>query len=321
MHTIVHTTLTVEQHNKKTPLVKIIHPLIGFNEELHHLHTITITTTSKKEEIKYLINTIIKLPQTYIYTNKITEHTNFFSFKTNNLTQTTLDFSHNDTKNKFLTHYLKNNMLERNPFKTINQTNIEKLIRITIEQNQSIKNNMKINIYNKHNNKPNSIAFYHQLNKTYFQHIKTIKFTIKYNNNIIKNLTKTNIILIKISQTSKTPLSIYLDYLNFQTTNVPLVKKINPPTELFNITPTKIIGLKIDTKHLTKIQKNHSQHINDSNHKYSKLLEIYKKLKQTKTIQHHLNYPIINTTKLSIKKTTTRIIHLVKQQQTKTTTS
>src|SRR5512132_1325230 len=86
----------------------------------------------------------------------------------------------------------------------------------------------------------------HPLDETYFRRMEAIEFAVKYDDGIAGGLHDADIVLVGVSRTSKTPLSIYLGYLGYRAANVPLVKGIDPPKELFEIEPTKIVGLKID---------------------------------------------------------------------------
>ena len=93
----------------------------------------------------------------------------------------------------------------------------------------------------------------HQLDETYFRRMEAIEFAVKYDDGMVGGLSDADIVLVGVSRTSKTPLSIYLGYLGYRAANVPLVKGIDPPPELFEIAPAKIIGLKIDAKRLAQL--------------------------------------------------------------------
>src|SRR5213596_83529 len=159
----------------------------------------------------------------------------------------------------------------------------------------------------------------HPLDETYFRRMEAIEFAVKYDDGLAGGLRDADIVLVGVSRTSKTPLSIYLGYLGYRAANVPLVKGIDPPAELFEIDPAKIVGLKIDAKRLAEIRKNRSRRMGGSNHKYSKLLEVYDELEQAETVQRRLGCPVIDTTELSIEETAARVIRLVEQRQTEAT--
>jgi len=136
-----------------------------------------------------------------------------------------------------------------------------------------------------------------------------------YDDGLAGGLRDADIVLVGVSRTSKTPLSIYLGYLGYRAANVPLVKGIDPPAELFEIDPAKIVGLKIDAKRLAEIRRQRARRMGGSNARYSKLLEIYEELEQAEAVQRRLGCPVIDTTELSIEETAARVIRLVEERQ------
>src|SRR5207244_13210321 len=80
-------------------------------------------------------------------------------------------------------------------------------------------------------------------NSAYFKRMEAIEFAVKFDDGVGRGLEEADIVLVGVSRTSKTPLSIYLGYLGYKTANVPIVKGIEPPEELFRIDPAKIVGL------------------------------------------------------------------------------
>ncbi len=164
---IVRAAVAVEKRTGEAPLVEIMHPLVGFGEELHRLRAITVATASEEEEIEYLIGTMIELPRACIRADEIAEHADFFSFGTNDLTQTALGFSRDDAEGKFLTRYLEDGVLERNPFETIDQAGVGELMRIAVERGRSVKEDMKMGICGEHGGEPESVAFCHRLGLDY----------------------------------------------------------------------------------------------------------------------------------------------------------
>jgi pyruvate,orthophosphate dikinase len=98
--------------------------------------------------------------------DEIAEHADFFSFGTNDLTQTALGFSRDDAEGKFLTRYLEDGVLERNPFETIDQGGVGDLMRIAVERGRSVKD-IKMGICGEHGGEPTSVAFCHELGLEY----------------------------------------------------------------------------------------------------------------------------------------------------------
>jgi pyruvate,orthophosphate dikinase len=164
---IVRAARAVEEKTGEAPLVEIMHPLVGFGEELHRLRAITTATAAEEEEIEYLVGTMIELPRACIRADEIAEHADFFSFGTNDLTQTALGFSRDDAEGKFLTRYLEDGVLERNPFETLDQAGVGDLMRIAVERGRGAKEDLKMGICGEHGGEPESVAFCHRLGLDY----------------------------------------------------------------------------------------------------------------------------------------------------------
>jgi pyruvate,orthophosphate dikinase len=165
---IIRAAAAVEERTGEAPLVEIMHPLVGFAEELRRLRAITIATANEEsEEVEYLVGTMIELPRACIRADEIAEHADFFSFGTNDLTQTALGFSRDDAEGKFLTRYLEDGVLERNPFETLDQSGVGDLMRIAVERGRSTKEEIKMGICGEHGGEPASVAFCHGLGLDY----------------------------------------------------------------------------------------------------------------------------------------------------------
>ena len=165
---IIRAAEAVEKRTGEAPLVEIMHPLVGFAEELHRLRAITLATANEESEsVEYLVGTMIELPRACIRADEIAEHADFFSFGTNDLTQTALGFSRDDAEGKFLTRYLEDGVLERNPFETLDQSGVGDLMRIAVERGRGAKEGIKLGICGEHGGEPDSIAFCHGLGLDY----------------------------------------------------------------------------------------------------------------------------------------------------------
>ncbi len=92
------------------------------------------------------------------------------------------------------------------------------------------------------------------LDSAYFKRMEAIEFAVKFDDGVGSGLREADVVLVGVSRTSKTPLSIYLGYLGQKAANVPIVKGIKPPPELFEIDPIKIVGLTIDAERLGEIR-------------------------------------------------------------------
>jgi pyruvate,orthophosphate dikinase len=165
---IIRAAAAVEERTGEAPLVEIMHPLVGFAEELHRLRAITVATAQEESEtVEYLVGTMIELPRACIRADEIAEFADFFSFGTNDLTQTALGFSRDDAEGKFLTRYLEDGVLERNPFETLDQEGVGDLMRIAVERGRDAKEDLKVGICGEHGGEPDSVAFCHRLGLDY----------------------------------------------------------------------------------------------------------------------------------------------------------
>ena len=165
---IIRAAAAVEERTGDAPLVEIMHPLVGFAEELHRLRAITVATANEESEtVEYLVGTMIELPRACIRADEIAEYADFFSFGTNDLTQTALGFSRDDAEGKFLTRYLEDGVLERNPFETLDQSGVGDLMRIAVERGRGAKEGLKMGICGEHGGEPESVAFCHGLGLDY----------------------------------------------------------------------------------------------------------------------------------------------------------
>jgi pyruvate, orthophosphate dikinase len=169
---IVRAALAVEERTGDAPLVEIMHPLVGFAEELRRLRELTLDTASAEleqagHEIDYLVGTMIELPRACVRADEIAEQADFFSFGTNDLTQTTLGFSRDDAEAGFLTQYLEEDVLEANPFETLDQGGVGDLMKLGIQRARTVKPKIKLGICGEHGGDPASVAFCHELGLDY----------------------------------------------------------------------------------------------------------------------------------------------------------
>jgi pyruvate,orthophosphate dikinase len=164
---IIRAAAAVERRTGDAPLVEIMHPLVGFAEELRRLRELTVRTADEEGDGAYLCGTMIELPRACIRADEIAEHGDFFSFGTNDLTQTTLGFSRDDAEGKFLTHYLDDGILRHNPFETLDQSGVGELMELAVERARSAKPDLKMGICGEHGGDPASVAFCHRLGLDY----------------------------------------------------------------------------------------------------------------------------------------------------------
>jgi [pyruvate, water dikinase]-phosphate phosphotransferase / [pyruvate, water dikinase] kinase len=149
------------------------------------------------------------------------------------------------------------------------------------------------------------------LNPAYFRRIEAIEFAVKYDDGLGAGLDEADIVLVGVSRTSKTPLSIYLGYLGHKVANVPIVKGIDPPKDLFEINPAKIVGVTIGPDRLADIRRARVRNLGGNNRRYSELTEIYEELEQASAVHRRLGCPVIDISELSIEETAQRILRTV----------
>ena len=164
---IVRAARAVHERTGEAPLVEIMHPLVGFTEELARLRELTERVASEEPTVEYLCGTMIELPRAALRADEIAAEADFFSFGTNDLTQTTLGFSRDDAEGKFLTYYLEHGILERNPFEVIDEEGVGELMRIAVERGRGAKPAIKLGICGEHGGEPHSVAFCHRLGLDY----------------------------------------------------------------------------------------------------------------------------------------------------------
>ena len=159
------------------------------------------------------------------------------------------------------------------------------------------------------------------LNDAYFRRMAAIEFAVKYDDGLgAQGLQEADIVLVGVSRTSKTPLSMYLGYLGYKTANVPVVRGIEPPAELFDVDPAKIVGLTIDAERLADIRQARARNMGAGG-RYAQLLEIYEELDEAAALQRRLGCPVIDVSELSIEETAQRIIRLVERRRAEAATA
>ncbi len=158
----------VQERGGEPPLVEIMHPLVGFREELARLRELTEAVMEEEAPgLEYLCGTMIELPRAALRADEIAEVADFFSFGTNDLTQTTLGMSRDDAEGKFLTYYLEDGVLERNPFEVLDQEGVGDLMRIGVERGRKTKPDIKLGICGEHGGEPSSVEFCHEIGLDY----------------------------------------------------------------------------------------------------------------------------------------------------------
>jgi regulator of PEP synthase PpsR (kinase-PPPase family) len=151
------------------------------------------------------------------------------------------------------------------------------------------------------------------LDEQYFRRIAAIEYAVKADDGLGRALPNADIVLVGVSRTSKTPLSMYLGYLGWKVANVPIVKGIEPPHELFEIDAAKVVGLTIDAHRLAEIRAERIQMMG-GDRRYASLTEIYDEIEYATGIHRRLGCPVIDVSELSIEEIAQRILRTVQRR-------
>ena len=153
----------------------------------------------------------------------------------------------------------------------------------------------------------------HALNDEYYKRIAAIQFTMNHDDgNLLKELSKSDIILLGVSRTSKTPTSIYLANKGFKTSNIPLIHKNSLP-KLLKDNPkiACVVGLSTEPERLVDIRKNRMNSLKETENKsYTDLEKIKKEIDEAKNIFKKYRWPSIDVTRKSVEETAASIIKI-----------
>jgi pyruvate,orthophosphate dikinase len=165
---IARAAVAVERRTGAEPQVEIMHPLVGFAEELRRLRELTTRTMEEEGcELPYLVGTMIELPRACVRANELAAHADFFSFGTNDLTQTALGLSRDDAEGTFLTRYVEDGVLASDPFRTLDRDGVGELMRMAVERGRAANSAVTIGICGEHGGDPASVRFCHELGLDY----------------------------------------------------------------------------------------------------------------------------------------------------------
>ncbi|MBT6870190.1 MAG: pyruvate, phosphate dikinase [Candidatus Marinimicrobia bacterium] len=163
------TAQLVKEGQKPFPEVMI--PLVGSAPELEHQKKVVNQLAkevmqNENVNFKYLVGTMIELPRACVTADEIAEHAQFFSFGTNDLTQTTFGFSRDDV-GSFMPQYLDSGIIKNDPFQSIDQEGVGELVKLGVQKGRSTNAKLKIGICGEHGGDPESITFFHKIGLNY----------------------------------------------------------------------------------------------------------------------------------------------------------
>ncbi|MFC7062041.1 pyruvate, phosphate dikinase [Halobacillus seohaensis] len=151
---------------------EIMIPLVGHVNELKEMRQLVINAgvqvkEETGQEYNYLIGTMIEVPRAAITADQIAQEADFFSFGTNDLTQTTFGYSRDDAEGKFLQNYIENKVLPENPFASLDQEGVGKLVETGVKLGRETKKDLKTGICGEHGGDKDSIQFCHDVGLDY----------------------------------------------------------------------------------------------------------------------------------------------------------
>jgi pyruvate,orthophosphate dikinase len=154
------------------PRVEIMIPLVAFAEELRRMRDLVEATMAEEfqaagRDLPYTVGTMIELPRAALCADDIAAHADFFSFGTNDLTQTTLGISRDDAEGAFLAGYIADRLLSVSPFASIDTGGVGELVRIGSEKGRQVKPGLKLGVCGEHGGDPASIAVFDAIGLDY----------------------------------------------------------------------------------------------------------------------------------------------------------
>ena len=150
---------------------EIMIPLVGHVNELKNMREVVVSTAERvqkeyKVKVPYTVGTMIELPRACVTADEIAQIADFYSFGTNDLTQTVYGLSRDDA-GRFLPFYIENRVLTEDPFITIDQNGVGAMMRMAVEKGRGVKKDLKMGICGEHGGEPKSVEFCHKIGLNY----------------------------------------------------------------------------------------------------------------------------------------------------------
>ena len=156
--------------SSERPHLEVMVPLVNYEQELRAARELIVAVAERHglragEDFK--IGTMIELPRACLVADRIARHADFFSFGTNDLTQTGLGFSRDDVEAKFLPAYISRGIIDRSPFETLDTPGVGALVQIAVEAGRGANGELELGVCGEHGGDPDSIAFFHEVGLDY----------------------------------------------------------------------------------------------------------------------------------------------------------
>jgi len=169
---IIKAALAVLEKEGETVGVEIMIPLVAFESELKTQREIVVKAVEEEFEkagkrLDYTVGTMIEIPRAALTANEIANQADFFSFGTNDLTQTGIGISRDDAEAGFLGAYVEAEVIEKNPFESLDQDGVGQLVQMGVEKGRATKPGLKTGVCGEHGGDPDSIDFFHRAGLSY----------------------------------------------------------------------------------------------------------------------------------------------------------
>ena len=166
----VHAIMRAAKAVDEPPHPEIMIPLVAYEHELEIARELVVNVGNEhdmRQGEDYTVGTMIELPRACFIANLIAKHADFFSFGTNDLTQTALGFSRDDVESKFIPTYIEDKIIDRSPFETIDTPGVGWLVRLAAWVGREAHPGLKLGICGEHGGDPDSIEFFHMAGLDY----------------------------------------------------------------------------------------------------------------------------------------------------------
>jgi pyruvate,orthophosphate dikinase len=166
---IIRAARAVKDRSGHAPHLEVMIPLVAYETELRIMRELVERVAEEEgiEGLELTVGTMIELPRACFAADKIAQEADFFSFGTNDLTQTALGFSRDDVEGRFLNRYIEQKILDRSPFDTIDGPGVGWLVRLAAWTGREAKPELKLGICGEHGGDPDSIRFFHMAGLDY----------------------------------------------------------------------------------------------------------------------------------------------------------
>ena len=159
---IVRAAKAVAERSDEPPRLEIMIPLVAYEKELELMRELVLRVVEEEDggDLDVIIGTMIELPRACFVADRIAEQADFFSFGTNDLTQTALGFSRDDVESSFLERYITQKIVDRSPFETIDRPGVGWLVRLAAWTGREARPDLKLGVCGEHGGDPDSIHFF-----------------------------------------------------------------------------------------------------------------------------------------------------------------